>query len=154
MKPILALLALAAFTANSLAGELQELFHKERSSLEKIRDEFSTVLEVYPDLNHVDLQSYSPRSIAISPKDFESIRSMMEVSGVLSVMKGDFSGMDFEDTVYILIEYEDHPDIGIQRGFVSTKNELGESGKSEDIRFTPIDQNWYLYERKFEHELY
>ena len=154
MNPILALLALAAFTANSLAGGLQEFFHKERSSLEKIRDEFSAILEAYPDFNHVDLESYSPRFLGLSPKDFESIRSMMEASGVLSVMKGDFSGMGFEDTVYILIEYEDHSDIGVQRGVVSTKNELGEKGKGEDIRFTPIDQNWHLYERKFEHELY
>ncbi len=160
-----AILATSVF-ARSSDTDLIERFQNESALFEEIATMFSLAQSEFPSLNHIDLEKHSPYPLKIRNEILDKERSLLKKLHLTSIMKGDFSGLNLTDTVYLLAEEEQielkesDEHYGVQRGYVRTKGsiqpikkELGKSNKLEHIEFVPISENWYLYERRYNEEL-
>jgi hypothetical protein len=162
--------AVIAFSVSSAFSksddELIKHFTNFEAVFEECTDTFDSARAGFPSLNHIDLEGHSPRSIEVKKEILNRQRELLTELHIRSVMKGDFSDLGLTDTVYLLVEEENieleelDEHYGIQRGYVRTDSSieplvtvLGESKKTEYIEFVSIAKGWYLYERKYNHEL-
>ena len=148
--------------ANSLERELKDWFLENESLFNEAADYFESTVSAYPSLNHIDLEAYSPKQLAVSKGALEGVRKSLKELKISSAMRGDFSGEELNDTVYFLKEKKTvgGGDFGLQIGFVRTEGDIkplvtsfGNNYGDEFIEFILISKNWYLYQRRFSYEL-
>ena len=132
-----------------------QFFEENRPKLEKLALLFLSDRLDEPMLSHVSLKDIGPNTIQLPKSKLDLYKELMNELGVSLVAKGDFSGNNLESTVYLVTDQRNLGEHFIQQGYLLGVNvKMGDEANARGLSLQRMEDDWFYFIRKEEHELY
>lgn len=131
-----------------------QFFERNSSKLEELALLFLSDRLDHPNLSHIDFEGVGPRSLQLSKSRLDRYRALMEGLGVSLIAKGDFSGNNLNSTVYLVTERRNLEEHFVQEGYLFGVNLAEGESKTTRLYLHRLEDDWFYFVRKEEHELY